>query len=887
MMLNTDLHCGKLDKVMAQDVFISLNRGIDDGHDLPREYLAAIYDDVKHNKIEFIDVVARGFDDDAVWLQEVEESRDVAAAHGAAVRMRGTADRLLAVYDAPVFAALWRPCVAAFATLIDAAGSAAVVRPQDRSIDEVLTSLNRTDIGVLQSALDGFSLCAEVGHAVGATEAVDRVVTTLVRLLPLNLRDGFAQLQKFGNSASALLAVRLLFDRVLPDCAASLLTSMGELAAAIAKMLLLGVFAEDNMGSPIAADGDAKGFPSDSSRFIDNEVLLSNPCIALPPSAAANAEGGWFSGLWGGGGGNGKGRRDRDVGAHNALLRVRSACPQLHEVLCITETLTMDAILELLRGLCAEGTLPATPAAADGYVASYVVHLVVEVVIRNVDRLGAMSCVLTAYLADLFAAVFGAVAAAEAPRKQAHSAEHNQKQLAEHWRLSAERCTAALVRLLTALAKRSGDRAVMVRLLGIATTLPQGAGATIAGPISKVLATIVGGRGAASAGAEKQAVEVPPFEARDAAECHELIRVLQTVGRDAATKDARQRAALALLTLVQGEQYHCPANVPALAEALASFAVGDTLPLSTDQREWVDVANADVAPAGYLRSPLAVRVAGDDSALYEERVVAALMALHMRLAGVLPSCVDPASGAASSSAPGVEPWVAAWRSVLHCLSAVCFVAGRDAKSKAGSDALLGLQRTLLDTQLTRLPPPDLHRLVDQIVLPLVERVCLQPQAHAEADHAASMFLPSSIITSVFGRVSGSAKEPATKAIRFSDDIQSRTASLLPKVFLHFVGGLAADPRLFLPLWQRVLTTMHTLASRAATATAAGDPGLLREAVQESVRNAIFVLTAMSQQPEHRVLFAPFPSFWHTTRTLVRPFDFADGLLAHMDSLGLV
>jgi hypothetical protein len=63
--------------------------------------------------------------------------------------------------------------------------------------------------------------------------------------------------------------------------------------------------------------------------------------------------------------------------------------------------------------------------------------------------------------------------------------------------------------------------------------------------------------------------------------------------------------------------------------------------------------------------------------------------------------------------------------------------------------------------------------------------------------------------------------------------------------------------------------------------------MLREAIQENVKNLIYVLTATVQVSEHRGLLAKHPHFWGTTVELLRPFDFSDALVQHLKSLGFV
>lgn len=52
IMLNTDAHNDQVKNKMTKEGFIKNNKGIDDGMDLPEEYLSAIYDRIVDNEIK-------------------------------------------------------------------------------------------------------------------------------------------------------------------------------------------------------------------------------------------------------------------------------------------------------------------------------------------------------------------------------------------------------------------------------------------------------------------------------------------------------------------------------------------------------------------------------------------------------------------------------------------------------------------------------------------------------------------------------------------------------------------------------------------------------------------------------------------------------------------
>ena len=56
-MLNTDAHSRQVKNRMTKQGFIANNRGINDGQDLPEDFLSAIYDEITNNEIRMKDEV--------------------------------------------------------------------------------------------------------------------------------------------------------------------------------------------------------------------------------------------------------------------------------------------------------------------------------------------------------------------------------------------------------------------------------------------------------------------------------------------------------------------------------------------------------------------------------------------------------------------------------------------------------------------------------------------------------------------------------------------------------------------------------------------------------------------------------------------------------------
>ena len=295
---------------------------------------------------------------------------------------------------------------------------------------------------------------------------------------------------------------------------------------------------------------------------------------------------------------------------------------------------------------------------------------------------------------------------------------------------------------------------------------------------------------------------------------------------------------------------------------------------------------------------------------------------------------SPASTARRALTP--EDKCLVWSHELGTLSSIILATSTSASpnsasvsssSRISSDAFLALQHVMLDPQsIAFVSSQAVADVFDLILFPLVNKLCLPTAAsaatssHPTSSHAPGVtghFLsPSVILANMFGGAvlatnggvgaeagtTGSVASSGTTtssslglSVPRNDEVATRVVSMLGKAFLHFFSVLSTDARRFIPTWQRVMGTLYALHSSTAAPiqTAAGGKNadadeastLLREAVQESVRNAVLVLVSMSQLAEHRSSFAQYPVFWEVTKQLIRPFDFAESLLLNVKAGG--
>ncbi|CAI0584733.1 unnamed protein product [Linum tenue] len=164
IMLNTDQHNVQVKKKMTKEDFVRNNRHINDGKDLPREYLLELYGSICENEIQLIPEQVAGFPlmTAGCWVNVVHKSKIV---NPFIVCDSGT------LLDHDMFAILSRPTVAALSVVFD------------QSDQEE----------VLQMCINGFLAIAKISAHYHLLELLDDLIVSLCKftglLTPLFLAD--------------------------------------------------------------------------------------------------------------------------------------------------------------------------------------------------------------------------------------------------------------------------------------------------------------------------------------------------------------------------------------------------------------------------------------------------------------------------------------------------------------------------------------------------------------------------------------------------------------------------------------------------------------------------------------------------------------------------
>lgn len=1005
IMLNTDLHSGKLEKNLTMEQFRSMNRGIDNGQNIPDAYLDAVYEAVKGEQIIMIDMVREGHAYDSVWKMEMAEAKQQANDSLLVVGMRGNTAPDLRPFDPFVFKTLWRPVLMGLMSVFEGCSAQFGLDKQHTTdLQELNVYLKKRygkDYAVFDCSVRGLRTLADLGSTFGVTEAVDHAVLSLLRQIPLSLQNGYSNLQLLGRSPSTLVAIQELF-RLLFAHAQSMRESWRDVATFLHQAFLMGLFSRNwGVGAPAASgasgisvagesgplgvlgtttaalDASVASDSVDLSSSIGNRtyseaisdqpdqlegvshVLLCNPGIVGPHSARlqlqqAEANGSWFGGWFSSNSQNESKRKVREAEDTATLHRIAHAFPQVHTVLDAAAGMPDETFTALIEALCrSECTTMDTP--ASGYAASYALHFTLEVVLRDLRRVELVEPLILQHVREQLSTVYKQYESAleksselsaagsngsSATREQNSSTNSATATRAvatmEHWKSSAARMTDAVLRMVWYLSRYPKHHSTMLQLLSIMVELPPSIfTGVVAQPMSVALYMTVVERGDVHGVLTLSTPE----------QWNQFIYIVHVVGVLAPFSEVRARMITVLLSITKIGTYDVVANSQRLAHALIGHVLAPAVVSQEIPQDWMSINSFDSTPYVSVQTPLRSTKDLRELKALEESIPEALVVVFKRLAALCRDGKPWLVAQSGTSAVGLagSQWYAAWMFILTGF--VTFVTSAR-QARIASDALLCLQRCVLDTDMLSLPLAAVLDLFYQLLFPLTEQLCVLPTsglssgsdagsvtparstASAMASSALSLLSPSVLMSTMFGPLAGPGSRPAGSDLtaaeantsssgvpgaslpavqRTSEEVQCRAISLLHKVFLHYLyilvqaepaaaaaagGGAAPSGGDLELLWKKLLGTLYAMYT--ATVLLAkkqhhhgDDSGMLREAIQESVKNLTYVLTATVQVPEHRGLLSKHPQFWATTVELLRPFDFSDPLVQHLSTGGFV
>lgn len=144
IMLNTDLHNVKVKRKMTIEGFISNNRGINEGGNLPKEYLEQLYHGIAQQEIRISNEGGGGLLSLAHWLQ-------IRAQCSLPRAGRVAEPRLFLQMSRDIYCLLWGPALAAFSVVLDHCETEQDIR---RALEGVMLSAQMAAQFKVEEALD-------------------------------------------------------------------------------------------------------------------------------------------------------------------------------------------------------------------------------------------------------------------------------------------------------------------------------------------------------------------------------------------------------------------------------------------------------------------------------------------------------------------------------------------------------------------------------------------------------------------------------------------------------------------------------------------------------------------------------------------------------------
>ncbi|KAL7257251.1 hypothetical protein ACSBR1_003542 [Camellia fascicularis] len=279
IMLNTDAHNNMVKDKMTKADFIRNNRGIDDGKDLPEEYLGAIYDQIVKNEIKMnADSSAPqskqanslnkllGLDGilNLVWKQTEEKPL---GANGVLIRhiqeqFKAQSGKSESVYYAVADAAIlrfmmevcWGPMLAAFSMTLD------------RSDDKAATS----------QCLQGFRHAVHVTAVMGMQTQRDAFVTTVAKFTYLHCAADMKQ--KNVDAVKAIIAIAIEDGNHLQEAWEHILTCLSRFEHL--QLLGEGAPSDASFFTVSNAEADEKSLKATGFPSLKKKGSLQNAAVA-------------------------------------------------------------------------------------------------------------------------------------------------------------------------------------------------------------------------------------------------------------------------------------------------------------------------------------------------------------------------------------------------------------------------------------------------------------------------------------------------------------------------------------------------------------------------------------------------------------------------------
>nr|CCC90107.1 conserved hypothetical protein [Trypanosoma congolense IL3000] len=923
IMLNTDQHSGKMMTPMTKEDFRRMHRDSDGGNSLPEDFLNAVFDDIRAHPLTMADMMAAGIRNDVTWALEI---RDRGAHGGSNMEPFNTLSMRHYLPDGPtlnasasvqpfIFNMLWMHCLTAFGnTLVvcskTLSSSSLEPTPAVGTEGGDLTTQLTTPEYAYNCALDGLCLLAKTAKRYCVTPAVDRVLLTILSQLPFDMASVESATLHFAAQPSALLC----FEKVIQlvnECTDCVLDAWEKLGHLFANFFLLGLFAKGERTLPQGGAPCAE--------------LYVNPGAERDEVKDTESDTGWLSALWRAPSNPNRTRELRQQKGQEVLERVKALLPSMEELLEMIDSLKPPSHERVFSALCGE-VKRKLHGATESTLASHLLVFVTEIVVRRTNEDAEMER-FTNLCQQLTSHCFAAVNhtkncdlrcksvvergnGAGSGSGYGHPDEVVGSPLTavdnpttdvpdDKWLTATRRVVRAVLRAVISFSQGASSRCASLPLFNMLMgASPDVFSVAVAPELSFTLLEL--------------AVEAPRYFTLGALPLSVVISALSQISALCSDAVVQERTQQAFSYIVRQMPYDLSGDNDGIVDALVACALESSKP--KDVRRYITGTPHSSSIAKFP----------DECADVETRgtFTDSLAVVCHRLA------VEFASGGEAGRSACVPQ---AWATALDGLSTLVV---ESHQNRHRITALLCLQRCLLDLEIELFSEDALMQVYERAIFLLMEKVCAlsldspATQGHGDtqesvdqvrnpADEIGSTGLPrqfsvTSILSSLApappprralrsGIANGSLKD-ANNRRREVLDLRCRVVSLLSSVFLHH-AGLLEEPVVLRRLWQRVLESLSAFYSsvsvRPAESTINGqvnsdgaskedvmteEVAVLREAIQESIKNMIHVLVTLTMEPESAMASGDMSLFWATTKSSLSSFDFVQQLLDYIDTI---
>ncbi|KAG8348129.1 hypothetical protein TRVL_01049 [Trypanosoma vivax] len=913
IMLNTDQHSGKLTTPMTQEDFRRMLRGSDGGNDFPDEFLNLLFDDVKAHPIIMAEMIDVGFTNDVTWALEMQMSLHDAAdtletmsRFSMQLSSMGTeVDGYAETLQPFVFRAIWRHCLTAFANaleahvkLADLAFPVAYVTNGSNANDATDAPRLSDPIYVCNTALAGFCLIAKTSARHGVVNAVDHVILALLSQLPLDAKRSQGLVQRFGHYPFSALCLRGIFD-LLRECTQDVMDAWEELGHLLSELFLLGMFTRDTQA------GSEEG-------AIWSELHV-RPRSSSFGTKRASSESGWLSALWGSS--NPDSAREQEEEEQRITTHIKAFLPSMEELLCIIDSISSAGHRMVFRSLCNE--VKAAISSGSCSAASCLMILITELAVRRcteediLERYGR----LCQHVASHFFKVLEELSNSNSSGSsnitntggssniqgldisQVELSHQTSRRVFRGWTPATMRLVRAMMRAVSRFLRNAESRdASSYVLRTLMTATPSVFGAFVAAELTS---------------GTLELLSWPQLfpEVLNSSLLSTVLESLTLAFTTCYKPPVQQNAQKALSIIVKRGLYDALASSEDIVNALVVCA----LKLSE-----IDTGDTVAGSSVSNPTPLTKSLEASMTDATLETFPGILTHVCHRLAAVYNTHADESNSL---------KWRQAWVSSLRGFSALVIMS-RQYRDRCS--ALSEMQCCLLSPENGVLSADTVASLYEEVLFPFTDRLCtslngspvqssepLGTERGSEAGFSSADVstkpVTQSLVTSLFNSlVSAPRSQKAVKGHsvahlerpeRFQHhlviDLRCRLVSLLSKVFLYYVKTLRDKPDVLRELWQRVLGTFSALyavapVGRRENNNSSGGVSVehdsqedfvaLQEAIQESVKNMIFVLAAVLNESESAVLSQHASSIWEHTRSSLHAFNIEESSLAVVVSL---